>query len=178
MNYLVLLPILIPVLGGLLIMLLPKNVYGAKEGTKRPYVKMHIIFSILMLLSAGSSAYVLLSEIASKPVVLFELLDNIPVMFCVDEVGTVFAWVATIAFVCAGAFSFRYMKGEKNYYGFFLMTYGVLQGLDFAGNLVTMYLFFEMVTLLSFPLVMQTKTKESIMAALKYIFYSLRIFYY
>lgn len=173
MNYLVLLPILIPILGGLLLMLLPKNVYGAKEGAKRPYFKMHIIFSILMLLSAGSSAYVLLSEVASKPVVLFELLDNIPVMFCVDEVGTVFAWVATIAFVCAGAFSFRYMKGEKNYYGFFLMTYGVLQGLDFAGNLVTMYLFFEMVTLLSFPLVMQTKTKESIMAALKYIFYSL-----
>ena len=173
MNYLVLLPILIPVLGGLLIMLLPKSFYTSKEGAKRPYFKMHIIFSILMLLSAGSSAYVLLSEIASKSVVLFELLDNIPVMFCVDEVGTVFAWMATIAFVCAGAFSFRYMKGEKNYYGFFLMTYGVLQGLDFAGNLVTMYLFFEMVTLLSFPLVMQTKTKESIMAALKYIFYSL-----
>ena len=173
MNYLVLLPILIPILGGLLLMLLPKNVYGAKEGAKRPYFKMHIIFSILMLLSAGSSAYVLLSGVASKPVVLFELLDNIPVMFCVDEAGTVFAWVATIAFLCAGAFSFRYMKGEKNYYGFFLMTYGVLQGLDFAGNLVTMYLFFEMVTLLSFPLVMQTKTKESIMAALKYIFYSL-----
>lgn len=173
MNYLVLLPILIPVLGGLLIMLLPKSFYTPKEGAKRPYVKMHIIFSILMLLSAGSSAYVLLSEIASKPVVLFELLDNIPVMFRVDEAGTIFAWVSTIAFVCAGAFSFRYMKGEKNYYGFFLMTYGVLQGLDFAGNLVTMYLFFEMVTLLSFPLVMQTKTKESIMAALKYIFYSL-----
>ncbi|MBQ7834066.1 MAG: proton-conducting membrane transporter, partial [Lachnospiraceae bacterium] len=136
-----------------------------------------------MVLSACSSILVLsdgllalikgVPTVKLEPLVLFNLLDNIPVMFYIDEVGTIFAWVATVAFVCAGAFSFRYMKGEKNYYGFFLMTYGVLQGLDFAGNLVTMYLFFEMVTLLSFPLVMQTKTKESIMAALKYIFYSL-----
>lgn len=173
MNYLILLPILIPVISGLLIFAMPKKALAAKEGAKSPFIKMHILFGVLMLLSAGGSAYVLLSGIATKPVVLFNLLDNIPVMFCVDELGTIFAWVATIAFVCAGAFSFRYMKGEKNYYGFFLLTYGVLQGLDFAGNLVTMYLFFEMVTLLSFPLVMQTKTKESIMAALKYIFYSL-----
>ena len=35
-------------------------------------------------------------------------------MFRVDEVGVVFAWIAMIAFVCAGFFSFRYMKGEKN----------------------------------------------------------------
>lgn len=173
MNYLVLLPILIPVLGGLLLALMPQKALAAKEDAKRPFIKIHIWFSILMLLSAGSSAYVLISGIAKKPVELFTLLDDIPVLFCVDQVGVVFAWVAMIAFLCAGAFSFRYMKGEKNYYGFFLMTYGVLQGLDFAGNLVTMYLFFEMVTLLSFPLVMQTKTKEAIMAALKYIFYSL-----
>lgn len=173
MNYLVLLPILIPVLGGLLMMLMPKKALEAKEGAHRPYIKVHILFGIFMALSAGSSIFVLLSKIAVKPVVLFTLLDHIPVMFRVDEVGVVFAWIAMIAFVCAGFFSFRYMKGEKNYYGFFLLTYGALQGLDFAGNLVTMYLFFEMVTLLSFPLVMQTKTKEAIMAALKYIFYSL-----
>lgn len=173
MNYLVLLPILIPILGGLLILFMPKAVLGERKGVKQPYIKIHILFSVLMILSAGSGIGVILSGIGKEPLVLFQLLDNIPVMFCVDKLGIIFSWVATIAFVCAGAFSFRYMKGEKNYYGFFLMTYGVLQGLDFAGNLVTMYLFFEMVTLLSFPLVMQTKTKESIMAALKYIFYSL-----
>ena len=183
MNYLILLPILIPVIGGILLCCLPKSWLQAKEGSKHPYRKVHTLFSILMVLSACSSILVLsdgllalikgVPTVKLEPLVLFNLLDNIPVMFHIDEVGTVFAWVATVAFVCAGAFSFRYMKGEKNYYGFFLMTYGVLQGLDFAGNLVTMYLFFEMVTLLSFPLVMQTKTKESIMAALKYIFYSL-----
>ncbi len=173
MIYLVLLPILIPIIGGLLIFTIPQKSLICEEGEKQSYKKMHILFGILMLLSAGSSAYVLLSKIALKPIVLFPLLDGIPVMFCVDKVGATFAWITTIAFVCAGAFSFRYMKGQKNYYGFFLMTYGVLQGLDFAGNLITMYLFFEMVTLLSFPLVMQTKTKESVMAALKYIFYSL-----
>lgn len=173
MNYLILLPIVIPMIGAVLFIAMPNKVFAAKEGAKFPHLTVHLLFAVFMLLASGSSIYVLLSGVASKPLILFELLDSIPVMLCADKLGTIFAMVATIAFLCAGAFSFRYMKGEKNYYGFFLMTYGALQGLDFAGNLVTMYLFFEMVTLLSFPLVMQTKSKEAIMAGLKYIFYSL-----
>lgn len=173
MNLLVLLPILIPILGALLIFVLPKKVLETKGKNKRSNIVIHSVFMVLMLASAASSLYVIFNQIAYEPLVLFTLLDSLPVMFRVDRVGALFSVVSTVAFVLAGFFSFRYMKGEKSYYGFFLMTYGALQGLDFAGNLVTMYLFFEMVTLMSFPMVMQTKTKEAIMAGLKYIFYSL-----
>lgn len=173
MNLFIVLPILIPILGALLIFALPKKVLEMKGKNNRSNIIIHSIFMILLLLSAGCGLYVIFNKMAYEPLVLFTLLDSIPVLFMVDRIGALFSVVSTIAFVMAGFFSFRYMKGEKNYYGFFLMTYGALQGLDFAGNLVTMYLFFEMVTLMSFPLVMQTKTKEAIMAGLKYIFYSL-----
>lgn len=173
MEYLILLPVLIPIVSGLVISLLPKKLLAAKEGAKHAHGKVHILFSVGMLLSAASTIFVFVSGIGKKPVELFTLLDGIPVVLFQDEASIIFSVITTIGFLAAGAFSFRYMKGEKGYYGFYLMTYAVLQGLDLAGNLVTMYLFFELVTMLSFPLVLQNKTHESVMAALKYVLYSL-----
>lgn len=62
--------------------------------------------------------------------------------------------------------------GEKRFYGFYLIVFGILNGLGFAGNLVTFYIFYELMTLLSMPLVIHTRSREAIMASLKYLFYS------
>ena len=62
---------------------------------------------------------------------------------------------------------------ERRFFGFYLVVYGVLVALVFSGNLVTMYLFYEMMTLTSMPLVLHNGSKEAIMAALKYLFYSM-----
>lgn len=97
-------------------------------------------------------------------------------VFAIDEMSVLFAVVTLIIFLGAGFFSFEYMKHEqkeKRYYGFYLIVFGVLNALCFAGNLVTFYLFFEMLTLSSMPLVLHTGSKEAIMAGLKYLFYSL-----
>ena len=107
---------------------------------------------------------------------LFNLTDRLPVLFKVDEVSVIFSAMTVIVFVCAGFFSFEYMKHEqkeKRYYGFYLIVFGVLLALCFAGNLITFYLFFELLTLSSMPLVLHNGSKEAIMAGLKYLFYSL-----
>lgn len=107
---------------------------------------------------------------------LFNLTDRLPVLFKVDGVSVIFSGMTVIVFVCAGFFSFEYMKHEqkeKRYYGFYLIVFGVLLALCFAGNLITFYLFFELLTLSSMPLVLHNGSKEAIMAGLKYLFYSL-----
>lgn len=107
---------------------------------------------------------------------LFNLTDRLPVLFKVDGVSVIFSAMTVIVFVCAGFFSFEYMKHEqkeKRYYGFYLIAFGVLLALCFAGNLITFYLFFELLTLSSMPLVIHNGSKEAIMAGLKYLFYSL-----
>lgn len=48
----------------------------------------------------------------------------------------------------------------------------VLLALDYAGSLITFYIFYELVTLASFLLVVHSKTHEAVMAGLKYLFYS------
>lgn len=96
--------------------------------------------------------------------------------FNMDEISIVFAVLGIIVFGCAGIFSFEYMKHEKRkilYAIFYALAFFVYEALCFAGNLVTYYLFFEMLTLTTFPLVLHNGTREAIMAGLKYLFYSL-----
>ena len=107
---------------------------------------------------------------------LFSLGKNMDILFRLDNVGRLFATIVTVVWVLAGFYAFEYMKHEKEekrYFGFYLLVFGVLLALTFAGSLVTYYLFYEMMTLLSVPLVLHTKTREAIMGGLKYLFYSL-----
>ena len=107
---------------------------------------------------------------------LFSLTERLPILFKVDEISVVFLVMIIIVFLCAGFFSFEYMKHEekeKRYYGFYLIAFGILIALCYAGNLITFYLFFEVLTFSSFPMVLHERSREAVMAGLKYLFYSL-----
>ena len=107
---------------------------------------------------------------------LFNLTENLPILFKVDQMSIIFAAVTIIIFLGSGIFSLEYMKHEqkkKRFYVFYLLAFLVLMGLCFAGNLITFYLFFEMLTLASTPLVLHSGSREANMAGLKYLFYSL-----
>ncbi len=164
MDYCIVIPILLPMITGLLAFILPL------KGKK-----LHLLVGSGLLLTLAAVVFVLMNRVAFDGVTFFDLMQGLPVYFRVDEVGILFSLMTVSVWILAGAYSFRYMSEEKvkGYYGFFMMTLGVLLGLDYAGNLVTMYLLFELVTLASFPMVLQTRTHEAVMAALKYALYSL-----
>ncbi len=106
---------------------------------------------------------------------LFKLTKLFTIEFKVDNISLVFAALIVVAMTGACVFAFEYMKhesNEKRFYAFFLMSYGVLIALAAAGNLVTYYAFFELLTIMSFALVMHTETREAVMAGLKYLMYS------
>jgi len=96
--------------------------------------------------------------------------------FIVDDLSILFSILAAVVFLCAGIFSLEYMKHEghhKRYWIFYILSFCVLEAICFAGNMITFYLFFEMLTLLTFPLVLHNGSREATMAGLKYLFYSL-----
>ena len=159
------LAILVPVLCGLGIMIKPE--------WKKRNTLLAVTGAGLVLTAALACATVFGGEMELK---LFSLGKNMDIFFRVDQVGRLFAMVVTVIWVLAGIYAFEYMKHEKEekrYFGFYLVVFGVLLALVFAGNLLTFYLFYELMTLLSFPLVLHSKTKEAIMGGLKYLFYSL-----
>ena len=156
--YLILLPIFFPILAGFCLLVCPK----------KPDRKLLIITTgICLVVTAMLILCTLLS--GKQELTLFYLTRTLPIYFKIDEVGILFCLLTVVVFVGAGFFSFVYMtheQKEKRYYGFYLMVFGVLNALCFAGNLITFYLFFELLTLSSMPLVLHTGSREAIMAGL------------
>lgn len=164
--YLILLSIFFPVLAGICLLI-------KKEAADRR--SLLITTGICFVLTGVLVSATLLTAYGTG-FTLFYLTQSLPVCFGVDAMSVIFSAMTMIIFLCAGFFSFEYMKHEtmeKRYYGYYLIVFGVLNALCFAGNLITFYLFFEMLTLTSMPLVLHNGSREAIMAGLKYLFYSL-----
>lgn len=164
--YYIILSILFPILAG--IFLLTKKEMKNRKNLLITTSAFLIVTAVLVTVTLCTSKNGILT--------LFNLTERLPIIFKIDEISVFFSVMAVVIFLCAGFFSFEYMKHEekeKRYYGFYLIVLGVLLGLCFAGNLITFYLFFEMLTLTSMPLVIHNGSREAIMAALKYMFYSL-----
>jgi len=104
-------------------------------------------------------------------------LDKVlQLQFMADEISILFSVLALVVFLSAGIFSLEYMKHEghhKRYWIFYGISFLVFETICFAGNLVTFYFFFELLTLSTFPLVLHNGSREATMAGLKYLFYSI-----
>lgn len=176
-NIQVILPVLLPVLCGGLILIYRKKLPERKMRNRGVFLVL--IVEILLTLIAWQGK--------GQDVILWYLTGDISVMFRIDGMSVLFTGLLSVVWALVGMFSFEYMKHEESaehieehtrslsgtqFYGFYLMVLGVMTGVGFAGNLVTFYLFYEFMTLLSVPFVLHTMTKEAIFAAKKYLFYS------
>lgn len=157
--------IIIPILFGAVLLLVPE--FSSRNRLLGTVGAGLVVTGILAFLSLGCG---------EQGIRLLSLGEKLGIFFRLDDLGRIFTVIVTILWILAGFYSFEYMKHEKEekrYFGFYLMTFGVLLALTFAGNIVTYYLFYEMMTLLSMPLVLHSKTREALMGGLKYLFYSL-----
>ena len=147
---------------------------GERESGEVPEKNLHIFVGVVLLISVITALVIVWTK--DVDLTLFYLMDDIPVYFHVDALGRLFVTVTSVIWLAIGFYAFLYMKHEgeeKRFFGFFLIVYAVLLLLEFAGNLVTLYFFYELMTLTSVPFVLHSGSKESIMAALKYLFYSM-----
>lgn len=159
-----LLPVILPILAGVLILV-------SKEIRKDRKVLTGFFAAAL----AVETVLVFMALKAGGAVTLWQLTDAISIAFQVDTVSRLFAALTSVMWLLVGIYSIAYMEHEHEearFFGFYLIVVGVLIGLDFSGNLITLYVFYEMMTLTSLPLVLHERTKEAVMAGLKYLFYS------
>ena len=159
-----LLPVLLPIIAGVLILLIK----GFRKNKKSLHSAVTLILSAELLLVWS----ILFS---GGNLNLFSLTDRITISFTVDSVSRLFAGLTSIIWTLAGIYALSYMDhghDQHRFFGFYLIVEGVLIGLDFSADLITMYVFYELMTLTSLPLVLHERTKEAVMAGLKYLFYS------
>lgn len=172
MHILMLTALFVPMLAGTIILALPKKV--AVEGEKAIAGASILTLVVTLVLSVMT----VLSFFGGKSAEfsLFAITEHIEIRFLIDALGAFFLAFIPAIWLLAGIFSLEYLHHEghkRRFWGFYLLTLSALQGLSLSGNLATMYLFFEMMTLVSMPMVLHSQTHEAIMAGLKYLFYSM-----
>ncbi|MBQ7455381.1 MAG: proton-conducting membrane transporter [Clostridia bacterium] len=162
-DLLLLLPLLLPALGGLAVAFLP---FLNGKGARRAAV------AVTLLLTAAAAFFVLLRPDAS--LTLFTLAPDVAALLKTDKPGRLFMGLIGLIFLPLGAYSFSSMRPEQNekrFFAFFLFTLAALMGLSLCGNLATLLLFFVILAALSFPLAL-AGTKEAASAAIKYLIYA------
>jgi multicomponent Na+:H+ antiporter subunit D len=107
-------------------------------------------------------------------VTLLETIPGISIAFEVEPLGLLFALVASSLWIVTTIYSIGYMRGhhEENqtrFYIFFAIAISGVMGVAFSANLFTLFVFYEMLTLSTFPLVTHHGTVEAMRAGRVYL---------
>ena len=117
MNYMILVSIVLPIIAGGVLLFLPDKIFADRSVLLKATGVSFVVCALLAVYA--------ISGAAGNVLVLFRLVDEIPVYFEIDQLGRLFAGMVVLVFLLVGFFSFVYMsheKNEKRYYSFYLIT--------------------------------------------------------
>ncbi len=105
---------------------------------------------------------------------LGELIPGVELSLRADGMGMVFALLASLLWVLASSYAIGYMRGggEKNqtrFYAFYALCLATAFGVAFAGDLFTFFVFYELLTASTYPLVTHKGNDEAVRAGRKYL---------
>jgi len=132
------------------------------------------------LLTASALAWTvwgLLPELMAggRPAVsLAEVLPGVEIAFSVEPLGMLFAALASLLWIVNSIYSIGYMRGNREshqtrFYIFFAIALGATMGIAFADNLFTLFLFYELLTLSTYPLVAHKGDAKTVQSARTYL---------
>ena len=160
-----LIPILTPILGGAAL------IWGhpGKDMTRRVLSESIVCLTSVLV-------WVSLWKVNPQSVEVYHFTRGFSIDFVLDRPGRLFAGMISFLWPLVMLYAFAYMhqtKRQNMFFGFFVMTYGVTLGIAFASNMTTLYVFFEMLTLVTVPLVSYYADHDSMYAGRKYAAYTI-----
>ena len=94
-----------------------------------------------------------------------------------DSLGLLFAMLASLLWIVTSLYSIGYMRGldehnQTRYFASFAMSLSAAIGIAFSPNLIVLYVFYEVLTVATYPLVAHDETDEARAAGRKYLAYT------
>ena len=160
----ILIAVVLPVIVGILLPL-------AKIENRRSKLTAMII-----TLAASAGACTVLSLGTDKVYHIWSMTPYLSLDLMTDDLARLFIILVSYGWLLTGIFACVYMKHEQNedrFFAFMLVSEGAMLAVALSANLTTLYTAYEILTLVSMPLVLHSLSKEAILAALKYLFYSI-----
>jgi len=125
---------------------------------------MFVVWSMLPELMDGARPFVRIAEI----------VPGVEIAFRVEPLGMLFAALASGLWIVNSVYSIGYMRGNKEskqtrFYVFFALSLAATIGVAFAANLFTLFLFYEALTLCTYPLVSHKGDEKTVRSARVYL---------
>ena len=162
-----LLAVLIPLIGSILVMLLDKDENIRETISSVSSIALFVVVcSMVPTIFAGKTLYYN----------VFTILPGVTISLRADPMSMIFAMVASSLWTIAVFYSMGYMRGLKEHAQtrfnacFAIAIFGAI-GVAFSDNLFTMYLFYEIVSVCTYPLVAHHQDQEGYEGGRKYLVY-------
>ena len=155
--------LLLPVLAGVLIKL-PKL-------TK----KQQSLGAVGVLFVSALMALATLLFKDDSPIVIWSITQNVKIALALDGMSRFYVIFVALIWLLVGIYAVEYTEEDENsarFFRYYLISFTALIGLAMSANLVTLYMFYEMMTLATVPLVAHNMDREAVGAAVKYLIYS------
>lgn len=139
----------LPLLGCLAIWLLNKTP-NLREAATLITGGLLIILSVTVFLAVGAGA--------TPQLFVFDVIDGLPIAFRAEPLGAMFGVIASGLWFVNSLYSIGYMRGhnegnQTRFYMSFAVAISAAMGVAYAANLFTLFIFYEVLTLSTFPLV-------------------------
>ena len=158
--------IALPILGG--------GALLAWRPESRPARQRYVL--AVACLTAALSLGAVLGRLGEGALVLLRLGEHLSVALRVDGLSALFAGMVSLLWPLACLYALEYMEREGHedrFFAFYLAAFGVTLGVAFSANLVTLYFFYELLTLVTLPLVMHAMDGKARYAGRVYLTYSM-----
>lgn len=109
---------------------------------------------------------------------IMELLPGVMLSLRVDAFGLIFALTSSCLWVASSVYSVGYMRAHHGehltrFFAAFAIAISAALAVSMSGNLVTLFVFYEVLTISTYPLVVHSGTEEARRAGRKYLAYLL-----
>lgn len=148
---------LVPVIGALLIFLCAKF---------RGLIELIFVGTALCLLGVTLSIVNMGSDIFLTTINLITFIDTIPIAFHVEPLGILYACVASGLWLVTTIYAIGYMNANKEkhlarFYMCFCLAMAAVMGIAYSANLLTLFIFYELLTLSTYPLVAHKGSEDA-----------------
>ena len=124
----------------------------------------------------GSVLYILktVGSGTSPEFSLFEVFPGLDIAFSVEPLGLMFAIIASGLWILTHIYAVGYMRANKEehhsrFFASFSFAIGAVMGLAFSDNMFSLFVFYEFLTVSTYPLVAHKGTPEAIRGARTYL---------
>jgi multicomponent K+:H+ antiporter subunit A len=168
-QWLLALMVAMPFLGACAIFLFRKSP-NPREAASLTAAILSFLFGILSLPSAFT---------AKPPFTpALTIIPGLSLQLSADGLGLLFACLASFLWIFTTIYSIGYMRGlrehsQTRYYACFAIVIGAGIGVALSSNLFSLFIFYEILTVATYPLVVHAETPEAFAAGRKYLVYTL-----